>query len=112
MQTARMAGRSRCIRRQYTLAALLNEQTTRADTDEPGVHRTSVPRAILLALTVIAGLFLSIAAEGPDFGHYTDWAAAALSGDIFTLRGKVLSPARSASPRDARGGRGRGVRGG
>jgi len=47
---------------------------------------------MLLALTVIAGLFLSIAAEGPDFGHYTDWAAAALSGDIFTLRGNVLSP--------------------
>src|SRR6478672_1765535 len=92
MQRARTAGRSRRIRRQYTLAALLNKQTTRADTDEPDVRRTRLPPAIPVALTVMAGLFLSIAAEGPDFGHYTDWAAAALSGDIFTLRGNVLSP--------------------
>ncbi len=80
MQRARTAGRSRRIRRQYTLAALLNEQTTRADTDEPDVRRTRLPPAIPVALTVMAGLFLSIAGEGPDFGHYTDWAAAALSG--------------------------------
>ena len=41
---------------------------------------------------VVAGLLLAVAGEGPDFGHYADWAAAALSGDVFQLRGNVLSP--------------------
>ena len=41
---------------------------------------------------LVAGLLLLVAGEGPDFGSYTDWAAAALSGDIFALRGNVLSP--------------------
>jgi hypothetical protein len=43
-------------------------------------------------MALIAGLLLAVAGEGPDFGHYTDWAAAALSGDIFVLDGSVLSP--------------------
>ena len=43
-------------------------------------------------LAVLAGVLLAVAGEGPDFGHYTDWAAAALTGDIFALRGNVLSP--------------------
>jgi hypothetical protein len=47
---------------------------------------------VTLSLALVGGLLLAVAAEGPDFGHYTDWAAAALSGDIFTLRGNVLSP--------------------
>jgi len=59
---------------QYTLAALPNEKRLR------------------WCLAVIAGLLLVVAGEGPDFGHYTDWAAAALSGDVFVLRGSVLSP--------------------
>jgi hypothetical protein len=59
---------------QYTLAALLNEKRLR------------------WWFAVIAGLLLAVAGEGPDFGHYTDWAAAALSGDVFVLRGSVLSP--------------------
>jgi len=71
---------------------LLNEQSTIPDVDEPGIRRAGAPPAMFLALALIAGLLLSIAGEGPDFGHYTDWAAAALSGDIFTLRGNVLSP--------------------
>ena len=41
---------------------------------------------------IFAGLLLLIAAEGADFGHYTEWAAAALSRDIFSLRENVLSP--------------------
>lgn len=41
---------------------------------------------------LLAGLLLVTAGEGPDFGSYTDWAAAALTGDIFSLRGNVLSP--------------------
>jgi hypothetical protein len=43
-------------------------------------------------LALVGGLLIAAATEGPDFGSYTDWAAAALSGDIFTLRGNVLSP--------------------
>jgi hypothetical protein len=47
----------------------------------------------LRPLLPLAGAMLLIAADqGPDFGSYTDWAAAALSGDIFALRGNVLSP--------------------
>src|SRR5215213_2626863 len=43
-------------------------------------------------LPLIGGLLLAVAGEGPDFGHYADWAWAALHGDIFGLRGNVLSP--------------------
>lgn len=43
-------------------------------------------------LPLIGGLLLAVAGEGPDFGHYADWAWAALHGDIFDLRGNVLSP--------------------
>lgn len=43
-------------------------------------------------LPLIGGLLLATAGEGPDFGHYADWARAALHGDIFDLRGNVLSP--------------------
>jgi len=71
---------------------LLNEQSASLDVDEPGIRHAGAPPAILFALPLIAGLLLSIAGEGPDFGHYTDWAAAALSGDIFMLRGNVISP--------------------
>lgn len=59
---------------QYTLAALPNEKPLR------------------WCLVLIAGLLVAVAGEGPDFGHYTDWAAAALSGDVFVLDGSVLSP--------------------
>jgi len=50
------------------------------------------PAATHWVLPVIGGLLLAVAGEGPDFGHYADWAGAALHGDIFDLRGNVLSP--------------------
>ena len=53
------------------------------DTDAPGAP---------WVLPLIGGLLLAVAGEGPDFGHYADWAWAALHGDIFDLRGNVLSP--------------------
>jgi hypothetical protein len=43
-------------------------------------------------MPLIGGLLLAVAGEGPDFGHYADWAWAALHGDIFDLRSNVLSP--------------------
>ena len=43
-------------------------------------------------LPVIGGMLLAIADEGPDFGRYVDWAWALLHGDIFDLRGNVMSP--------------------
>ena len=43
-------------------------------------------------LPLLAGMLLGVAGEGPDFGRYADWAWAALHGDIFDLRGNVLSP--------------------
>jgi BON domain-containing protein len=70
---------------------LPTEQTlTRAAGASSG--RVSLPGFVTWSLALAAGLLLATAAEGPDFGHYTDWAAAVLSGDIFTLRGNVLSP--------------------
>ena len=53
-----------------------------------------IPALILWCLSICAGLLLVIAGEGADFGHYTEWEAAALSGDIFSLGGNVLSPGR------------------
>src|SRR5689334_12132239 len=41
---------------------------------------------------ICAGLLLLIADGGADFGHYVEWAEAALSGDIFRLSENVLSP--------------------
>jgi len=47
---------------------------------------------ILWFAPIGAGLLLLIAGEGADFGRYIEWAAAALSGDIFRLNDNVLSP--------------------
>jgi len=45
-------------------------------------------------LAIVAGaLLFTISADGPDFGHYIDWSAAALDHDIFVLRSDILSPA-------------------
>src|SRR4051812_15004175 len=83
------AGRSKFIRRQYTLPILANDKPL---TGHATAAHSVVPHAMQWPLAAIAGLLLAVAGQGPDFGHYTDWAAAALSGDIFTLRGNVLSP--------------------
>src|SRR4051812_42118961 len=45
----------------------------------------------LLAAAAAGALFV-ISADGPDFGHYMDWATAALERDIFALGGDTLSP--------------------
>ena len=45
-------------------------------------------------LAVVAGAILfTISGDGPDFGHYIDWSAAALEHNLFVLRGDILSPA-------------------
>lgn len=43
--------------------------------------------------SVAAGILLAVSTGGPDFGRYSDWATAVLSGDIFALRGDEQSPA-------------------
>jgi hypothetical protein len=41
---------------------------------------------------IAAVLLVASPSNGPDFGFYLDWSDAALSGDIFRLRGDVASP--------------------
>src|SRR5689334_10881693 len=47
-------------------------------------------RAVVIACG--AAVFAA-SSDGPDFGHYIDWAVAALDHNIFALRGDILSPA-------------------
>jgi hypothetical protein len=56
---------------------------------------TDPTRSLLVrTLLITAGAVLfAVSTEGPDFGHYIDWAGAALDRDIFDLRGDILSPA-------------------
>ena len=49
-------------------------------------------KALVLAAFAIAAVFLwETHREGPDFGHYFEWAQAARSQDIFELHADVLS---------------------
>ena len=43
---------------------------------------------------IVAALLLAGAHDGPDSGHYADWARVFRSGDIAHIRGDVLSPMR------------------
>ncbi len=52
-----------------------------------------IPKRLQVPLIVAGALLLAASADGPDFGHYIDWAAAALERDIFQLRSDILSPA-------------------
>jgi hypothetical protein len=50
-----------------------------------------VPLAVAWA-AIAAILLVASPSQGPDFGFYLDWSSAALSGDLFRLRGDVASP--------------------
>jgi hypothetical protein len=45
-----------------------------------------------VAAVLAAILLVASPSQGPDFGFYLDWSNAALSGDVFRLRGDVASP--------------------
>jgi hypothetical protein len=73
---------------------MLPNETTIGRASPHAVRADRIPAVIVwCCVPICAGLLLLNAGEGADFGHYSEWGAAALSGDIFTLSENVLSPA-------------------
>jgi hypothetical protein len=59
-------------------------------TVSPTNRHERVHATILAAVAAI--LLVASPSQGPDFGFYLDWSDAALSRDVFRLRGDVASP--------------------
>ncbi|HTM04313.1 MAG TPA: BON domain-containing protein [Vicinamibacterales bacterium] len=64
----------------------------------PAFQDRNTRRAVLrpwqqVAVIASGAALFAVSTDGPDFGHYIDWAVAALDHDIFALRGDILSPA-------------------